>query len=126
MSKEKKARRFGGGSARTGKSPKGARGLPQFTHNPNPGRKLPFPNGRPAQNLLNPAEVIESEPERYGCPVVLPLFREGICQPSEPACPHAYAQVLALNNRGTDSFRIGVAHNWDHLHAGYFRRRVPM
>jgi hypothetical protein len=34
-------------------------------------------------------------------------------------------QEFAAKAGGADALRIGTAHDWDHLHAGDFRRAVP-
>ena len=66
---------------------------------------------RHAQTLVDSAEIVKAEPERYGRPVVLPLLTESVRQASEPARPHGYAQILPLNNRGTNSFGVRGAND---------------
>src|SRR5436190_21654177 len=91
----------------------GSRGLQQFAHTPNVIGDLCFHRRSHAQTLVDAAEIIESEPERDGCPVVLPLLTKSVRQPCKSSRSHADAQILSLNNRGANSFRIRVAHNWD-------------
>jgi hypothetical protein len=57
-------------------------------------------------------------------PQVLPLLTEGVREPRESPNAHSWAEIAALNNRSTNTGRIGTAHDWDHLHCGDFRRRV--
>ena len=58
--------------------------------------------------------------------MVLPLLAEGIRQPREAANAHANAQVAALHDRRANAFRIGLAHDWDHLHGRYFGGAVAL
>ena len=68
---------------------------------------------------MHATEVVKSHPYTNRCPVILPFLAERIRQTGEPARSHPHAQILALHNRGTDSFGVGSAHDWDHLHRGY-------
>ena len=67
--------------------------------------------GRAAERFVDAAKVVKREPKRHGRPVVLPLLTESVRQASEPARPHGYAQVLPLNNRGTNSFGVRGAND---------------
>src|SRR5579872_5247976 len=69
---------------------------------------------------MNPAKVVIGEVQAVGGPKVVPLFTEGIRQSGKAAHLSTNGEVLALDNRGTDTARIGTAHNWDHLRAGDF------
>src|ERR1700693_807352 len=73
---------------------------------------------------MHSAEIVESEPARHRCPVVLPLFAKSIRQAREAAKAHARAQITSLDYRGADSFGIGLPVNWDHLYGLDFGGRV--
>ena len=73
---------------------------------------------------MHAAEIVKSEPARDGGPVVFPLLAEGICEACEAAGAHARAQIAALDNARANAVRIGIAHDWDHLRAGYFGGRI--
>jgi len=74
---------------------------------------------------VHAAEVVKSKPACDCRPVVFPLLAEGIREARKAACRHSRAEVATLNNRGTDSFGVGLTHDWDYLHAGYFSGRIP-
>ena len=80
---------------------------------------------RHSQRLVDATEIVEREPASDSGPVILPLFREGIRQPSESPIAQARAQVTALHNRCTDAIRIGIAKDWDSLHGLHFGGAVP-
>ena len=70
-------------------------------------------------------KVVESHPQRAGCPVVLPPLAESFRQASGPARSHPHAEVLAFDGRSANSFGVGATHDWGFLHAGDFGGRVP-
>jgi hypothetical protein len=57
-----------------------------------------FHRSRAAERFVDTAEVVESEPEGYGCPMVLPLFTEGVRQSGESPRPHADAEIASFND----------------------------
>lgn len=57
--------------------------------------------------------------------MILPFLREGIGEPRESARSHADRQILTLDMAGANAVGIRMAHDWDHLHGGDFRRAVP-
>jgi hypothetical protein len=57
--------------------------------------------------------------------VVLPLFAEGVRESSESPVAHASAEIVALDNRSADTFRIGLAEDWDLFHRSYFSGALP-
>ncbi len=59
-----------------------------------------------ADRPMNSAEIVVREVPAESGPEVVPL--------------HARGEVLALDMRGADAFRIGSAGNWGHLHSGDF------
>src|SRR6185312_7785962 len=83
-------------------------------------RNSRFHRRRNAKCFVNPAEVVIPKPEAERGPVVLPLFAEAVREPSEPADAHSHAEVLAFYVGRADAFRVGVAHNWDHLRTDNF------
>src|SRR5260370_31643160 len=102
----------------------GSRGLQEFTHTPN---VIADPSGHGrgyAQRLVDSAKIIEREPARDGCPVVLPLLAERIREARKSSSAHADTQVLSLHNRSANTFGIRTAHDWDHLRGGYFSGTV--
>ena len=84
-----------------------------------------FHRRRDAKRFVYAAKVVEREPQRDRCPVVLPLLAEAISQPGKSSRAHADAEVLAFHNRGADTFGVRLTHNWDYLHAGDFGGRIP-
>jgi hypothetical protein len=102
----------------------GSCGFQQFANRPSVVRDPGGHRRSNAQRFVNPAEVVKRKPASDSGPVILPLFTEGIREPREAAQPHPRAQVAALYNRGANSFRVGLTHDWDHLHAGDFGGRV--
>ena len=74
---------------------------------------------------MNAAEVVVGEVQAVCRPQVLPLLREGICQPGETAHAHADRQVRALNVRRANLRRVRVAHDWDLLRVRDIGRAVP-
>src|SRR4051794_28264845 len=75
---------------------------------------------------MNAAKVVEGKPKRDRCPVVLPLFAEGVGEPSESTGAHAQAEIGPLDNRSADALRVGLAHDWDYLHRSDFGRAVAL
>ncbi len=73
---------------------------------------------------MNPAEIIVGEVKAVCGPQVLPLLAEAKREPGEPSHLHSDRQILSLNMAGADSFRIGVAHDWDLLRVRDLGRTV--
>jgi hypothetical protein len=77
--------------------------LPNVVANPS------LHSGCNAKGLVNSAEIIPSEIKSQHSVKFLPLFRESIGQAGESAHLHSHGQVLALDMRGADVFRVGVS-----------------
>ena len=77
-----------------------------------------------ADRAMNAAEVVVREIQRKRRPVVLKLLRESVGQASESPNLHPHGEVLTLNVRRANTFRIGGTHNWDHLRAHHFSRAI--
>src|ERR1039457_7044470 len=94
---------------------RGSRGLQEFAHAPNVSADASGHGWRHAKRFVDPAEIVEGEPKRNRCPMVLPFLRKRICEPGEPAHAHPRTEVAALHGARADAGRIGTAHNWDFL-----------
>jgi hypothetical protein len=79
---------------------------------------------RDSQRLVNPTEIVEGEPHRDGCPVVLKLLTESIREPGEAADAHSHGKVLPLDMAGADSLRIGLAYAHHRLRGDHLCRGV--
>jgi hypothetical protein len=86
-----------------------SRGLQHSPHAPDLVCDLRCHHRRRAEEPVNPAEVVEREPEGLRVPRGSPFLREGIRQASESTRSHADAKVLAFDNRGAYAFRIKAA-----------------
>ncbi len=75
---------------------------------------------------MDPAKVVVGEPKHDGCAVVIKFFAERIGQAGESPRAHADRKILTLNNRSANSIGVGLTHDWDYLHGGYFRRAVTV
>jgi hypothetical protein len=64
-----------------------------------------------ADRGMQPDEVIMSEVQRHGRPVVFDLLAEPVGEPREPAHGHPHGQVLPLDQAGRDMVLIGVTHD---------------
>ena len=81
--------------------------------------------GCSSQCLVDPAEVVKSEPQHNGRAMVLELFAESVRQASEAADTHPHGKVLAFDVRSANAFGIGSPDAWDHLRTHHFSRRIP-
>ena len=80
--------------------------------------------GCSSQCLVDPAEVVKSEPQHNGRAMVLELFAESVRQASEAADTHPHGKVLAFDVRSANAFGIGSPDAWDHLRRDDFGGRV--
>ena len=71
---------------------------------------------------MNSAKVVVAEPQAESGPVVLPLLAEAVREPRESANIGPHGEILPLHVRRADTFRIGFAHNWDHLRGNHLSR----
>ena len=62
-----------------------------------------------ADRAVNPAEIIIGEVQRERGPMILELFGESICQPSEASNLHPHRKVLTLDVRRANLLRIGLS-----------------
>jgi hypothetical protein len=67
------------------------------------------------KRAMNPTEVVISKSQAERSPVMFPFLTEAVREPSESADAHSHAQVLTLDMRSADAFRIGIAAHCDYL-----------
>ena len=84
-----------------------------------------FHCGRDAQRLVNPAEIVIGEVQAVRGPQVFPLLGEGVRLPGQTAHGYSDCEVLAFYVARANLRGIGIAHDWDLLRVGDFRRAVP-
>ncbi len=70
-------------------------------------RDARFHHGRYADRGVNPAEIVEREPQHKRGPVVLKLLREAVGQASESPNLHPHGEILTFDMRRANTFRIG-------------------
>jgi hypothetical protein len=99
--------------------------LQQFAHSPD---VIGDPSGHRwchPQRLMTTAEVVVCKPAGQRRPMILPFLAESVREPREPPRAHPNRKILAFDMRGTDALWVRLAHDWDYLHGGNFRRAVP-
>lgn len=71
-----------------------------------------------AQRLVHTVEVVVRKMQTKRGPEILPFLAKAIGQPRQAADRHPHCEVLALDVRGADFVRIGIAQNrdWNTLH----------
>ncbi len=60
----------------------------QVLYRPNPIGESCFHRRCDSEGLMHPAKVVEREPKRVGRLQILPLFAEGVGEPSHPSHSH--------------------------------------
>jgi len=73
---------------------------------------------------VNPAEIVIGEVQAVCSPQVVAFLAECICEPRQAAHLHSDSKIVAFDNRRTDSLRVRVTDNRDHLHGGDFSGAV--
>ena len=71
------------------------------------------------------AEVVPAKVQRDRGLVVAQRLAEAVREPGQSPNLHSHRQVLPLDVRRPNAFRVWVSHDWDHLRIGHFRGRIP-
>ena len=87
----------------------------RIAHGPNAIRDPRCHRRSHADRLVNAAEVVEREPARNGCPVILPFLRKGIRQARRTLMR---VERFWRSNRSANAFGVRLTHDWDY----FFRR----
>ncbi len=74
---------------------------------------------------MNPNEIAIHKVKGNGIGVIVDLFREPVCQPSEAAHVHPHRKILAFNERSAYMLRVGVPTDDFHIATDANCRRVP-
>jgi len=112
-------------SATKESNPVESRSLQEFAHAPNVIGYPGFHRRSATQALVDTPKVVPGVPENDGSPVMIETLRERICEPRKSTQAHSQGEIAALDYRSADTLRIGLPHDWDHLHGSDFGGRVP-
>lgn len=75
---------------------------------------------------MNATEIVERDPQRHGCLVILQFLAESIAEPNYAPHAHAGAEVETLDIGRADLFTIGQPSYHSLIDASDMSRRVTM